>query len=99
MPEIVDAIVVSATHHHADAADLHVIVRGSSLVTGSAALKKAAEARRLVEDLAAAGLADEDVALQGVSAEVSSGLLGRSSTAQYRLRVRVRDLDRLPDVL
>ena len=34
---------------------------------------------------------------QGVKAQVTSGLLGKSLTALYRLRVRARDLDRLAE--
>jgi uncharacterized protein YggE len=83
----------------ADRADLVVTIRGSSLVTGSAALNKAREVRQLAEDLAQVGVVAGDIRLLSVSAETSTGVIGKSSTASYRLRVRCTKLDDLADVL
>jgi uncharacterized protein YggE len=97
-----DVIAISARHEQtltADRADLLVSVRGTSLVTGDAALHKAKEVAKLVQDLVAVGMAAADVVLEDVEAEVSSGLLGRSSAATYRLRLRCPQLDLLPDML
>nr|CAA9266276.1 hypothetical protein AVDCRST_MAG63-2750 [uncultured Armatimonadetes bacterium] len=97
-----DTITVSVSHRtelFADHADLFVVVKGTSLVTGNAALTKAREVRQLVADLGAEGLAEENVFLQGVFTEVSSGVLTKSSEARYRLRIHVARLDALADVL
>src|SRR5262249_17470454 len=83
----------------ADHADLFVTVEGSSLVTGRAALKKAKEVSALVEELERSGVSLEQIRLEGVQAQVTSGLLGSSSSAKYRLRIRCGDLERLPAVL
>ncbi len=82
----------------ADRADLLVTVSGSSLVTGRAALRQAREVAELVQAARAAGLDDEDVELLQVHAQPAGSRLGRAS-ATYQLRLRCRDLDRLPDVL
>jgi uncharacterized protein YggE len=97
-----DVLAITARYEEdvaADHADLLVTVEGSSLVTGRAALKKAKEVSALVEELERVGLSLEKIRLLGVRAEVSSGLLGSSSSAKYRLRIRCDDLERLPAVL
>jgi len=97
-----DVIVITAKYEEdvsAERAVLFVKVEGSSLVTGRAALKKAAEVRNLVEALERCGLSESDIGLEGVHAQVSSGFLGKSSSAVYRLRVRCDELNALPEVL
>lgn len=79
----------------AHAADLHVSVRGSSLLTGRAALTQAREVNRLITALAQLGLTESAVRLQGVQARLSSGLLGKSSEAEYQLVLHCEAFDRL----
>jgi uncharacterized protein YggE len=83
----------------ATSAELMVTVQGSSLFTGQAALTQAREVRALVESLASVGVSLDAIHLQAVHAEVASGLLGKSASASYRLRVAIGDLERLPDAL
>ena len=83
----------------ADRADLHVTVEGASLFTGGEALKKAREVAQLVRELTEGGLPMTDIYLQGVSADTSSGLLGKTSLARYKLRLHCADLSRLADLL
>ena len=97
-----DVLVISAKYEEdvsADRAVLFVTVQGTSVVTGRAALNKAREVKSLVDALAGAGIAEGDIGLEGVNAQVSSGLLSKSSSATYRLRVQVNQLDALPEVL
>jgi uncharacterized protein YggE len=100
--EQLDTIAIEATDSDelfADHADLLVTVQGSSLFTGREALKKAREVRELVEGLKECGLSETDVLLESVYANVSSGITGRSSSADYRLRVRCQEMDALADLL
>jgi len=69
-------------------ADLTVRIRGQSFFTGSEVFKKAEEVRRAVAALVEAGLDEQGISLESVSAEVATGLLGKSSSAAYVLRVR-----------
>lgn len=85
---------IQATH-----ADLIVAVRGSSLVSGDQALKKAKEVNQLVEELTGFGLPAEAIHLQSVYAEASGGALLRSSSATYRLRIRCEKLEQFADLL
>lgn len=85
---------IFATH-----ADLFVTVRGSSVVSGNEAIKKAREVSALADELTRAGIAAEDIHLQGVHVETSSGVLLKSSSATYRLRVRCGKLEQLPELL
>ena len=85
---------ISATH-----ADLFVTVRGSSVISGNEAMKKAREVCALVDELVKAGIPAEDIHLQGVHVETSSGNLLRSSSAIYRLRIRCGKLEQLPELL
>jgi uncharacterized protein YggE len=85
---------ISATH-----ADLHVTVKGSSVVSGDTALKKAKEVNQLAEALASLGVKEDAVKLQGVHVETSSGVLVKSSSASYRLKIRCEKLEQFAEML
>jgi hypothetical protein len=81
-----DTIKISASHKEeifATHADLHVTVKGASIVSGAEAMKKAKEVSQLVEALTSPalsgdegfGLSPEAVTLQGVHIETASGAL------------------------
>jgi len=74
-------------------------VRGSSVVSGSQAMKKAREVSQLVDELGRAGIPAEKIHLQGVHIETAGGGLLKSSSAVYRLRARCDDLDKIPGLL
>lgn len=80
-------------------ADVRARVSGASFVGGGAALKSAREIASMVHALGSGGVASEDVHVEGVSARVESGLLTKSSSAVYELRVRVSDPTKLGAVL
>lgn len=97
-----DTIKVSASHREeifASHANLYVTVKGSSVVSGNEAMKKAKEVSQLVEALTRFGLSPDSIQLLGVHIETSSGALLKSSSATYRLRVRVEKLDQLAELL
>ena len=97
-----NTIKISEARRHeisADRADLHVTVEGASLFTGGEALKKAREVAQLVRELTDFGLPATDIYLQGVFADTSSGLLGKTSLARYKLRLHCADLAQLADLL
>lgn len=103
MPEVKpDTVTVTVSEEKeiaADRADLLVTVRGSSLFTGETALSKAREVAQMVGDLRELGVKDEDILLESVHADVSSGVLGKSSSATYSLKIHCERLDRLADML
>jgi uncharacterized protein YggE len=84
---------------YASRADLYVELRGDSFVSGNAALRKAHEVRDLVAALAAVGIEERGIQVVGIRAEVSSGLIAKSSSALYRLRIEVPSLEILADAL
>jgi uncharacterized protein YggE len=97
-----DTIKISALHREeifASHANLFVTVRGSSVVSGTEALKKAREVSQLVEALTSFGLSPEAVQLLGIHIETSSGTLLKSSSATYRLRIRSEKIDQIADLL
>jgi len=97
-----DTIKVSASHREeifASHANLYVTVKGSSIVSGNEAMKKAKEVSQLVEALTRFGLSPDSIQLQGVRIEAASGGLLKSSSAVYRLKVKIEKLDQLADVL
>ena len=97
-----DTIKISALHREeifASHANLFVTVRGSSVVSGNEAMKKAREVSQLVEALTGFGLSPEALQLLGIHIETSSGTLLKSSSATYRLRIRVDKLDQLAELL
>jgi len=97
-PDLIDVEIKLERELEAIGADVHVSIRGSSLVTGSQALRKAREVAALVKALEAVGVAEADIYLEDVRAEVTSGLLSKSSSATYSLRARAT-LDGLADAL
>ncbi len=97
-----DTIKVSAFQREeifASHTNLYVTVKGSSVVSGDQAMKKAREVSQLVEALTDYGLSPEAIQLLGVHIESSSGTLLKSSSASYRLRVKVEKLDQLAELL
>jgi uncharacterized protein YggE len=97
-----DTIKVSAFHKEeifASHANLYVTVKGSSIVSGNEALKKAREVSQLVEALTRFGLSPESIQVQGVHIETASGTLLKSSSAIYRLKVRIEKLEQLAGLL
>lgn len=97
-----DTIKISAIHREeifASHANLFVTVRGSSVVSGKEAMKKAREVSQLVEALTGFGLSPDAVQLLGVHIETSSGTLLKSSSASYRLRIRCNNLDQLAELI
>lgn len=97
-----DTIKISASHKEeifATQADLHVMVKGSSIVSGGEAMKKAKEVTMLIEDLSRLGVKEEAIMLQGVHIEAASGVLLKSSSAVYRLKIRCKKLDQLAEML
>ena len=97
-----DTIKVSAVHKEeifASHANLYVTVKGSSIVGGNEAMKKAKEVSQLVEALVRFGLSPEAVQLQGVHIETASGTLLKSSSAIYHLKIKMESLDQLAGLL
>jgi len=83
----------------ADKADVHVTIKGSSVVTGNAALKKAKEVNELVTALLAVGVKDDELSLRGIQIHSSGGVLTRNSSASYSLRIRCSRLELLGEIL
>ncbi len=98
-PDLLHVEVEKEDEIRADRADLQVTVKGSSVFSGAEAVQKAKEVNQLVDALAPLGLGPDVVMVQGVRAEVQSGLFTKSSDAQYTLRVRVPTLTALPEVI
>jgi uncharacterized protein YggE len=97
-----DTIKISAMHREeifASHANLYVTVKGSSVVSGNEALKKAREVNQLVEALTGFGLSPEAIQLLGVHIETESGILLKSSSATYRLRIKVEKLEQIAELL
>jgi uncharacterized protein YggE len=97
-----DTIKVSAIHREeifASHANLYVTVKGSSVVSGNEAMKKAKEVSQLVETLTRFGLSPEAVHLQGVRIETSSGTLLKSSSAIYHLKIKTEKLEQLAGLI
>jgi uncharacterized protein YggE len=100
-----DTIKVSASHREeifASHANLYVTVKGSSVISGNEAMNKAREVSQLVEALTRFGLSPDSIQLLGVHIETSSGGAWaplKSSSATYRLRIKVEKLDQLAELL
>jgi len=97
-----DTIKVSAFHREeifASHANLYVTVKGSSVVSGNEALKKAKEVSGLVEALTRFGLSPDSIHLDGVRIATASGTLLKSSSAMYHLKIKAEKLEQLAGLL
>ena len=97
-----DTIKVSASQREeifASHANLYVTVKGSSIVNGNEAMKKAREVSQLVEALTRYGLSPDAIQLQGVRLESSSGAVLKSSSAVYRLKIKTENVGQIPELL
>ncbi len=97
-----DTIKVSALHREeifASHANLYVTVKGSSVVSGNEAMKKAKEVSQLIDALTRFGLGPDATQLQGVYIETTSGTVLKSSSAVYRLKVKTEKVDQFPQLL
>jgi uncharacterized protein YggE len=97
-----DTIKVAAFHREeifASHANLYVTVKGSSIVSGDQAMKKAKEVSQLVDTLTRFGLSPEAIHLQGVRIDTSSGALLKSSSAMYHLKIKSEKLEQLAELL
>lgn len=81
------------------AAILRVALTADRFFSDRAVLEKAEELRRLVANLGARGIPAEAVSLEGATLDVSSGLFARSSSVTYRVRILVKDVERVADVI
>jgi uncharacterized protein YggE len=98
-PDTIKVTAFAREEIFANRADIFVTVKGSSLLSGEEALKKAREVAQLVDELTRFGLPMSAIHLQSVHAESASGGFLRSSSATYRLRIRCEKLDQVPDLL
>ena len=97
-----DTIKISASHREeifASHANLYVTVKGSSIVSGDQAMKKAKEVSQLVDTLTRFGLSPDSIQLQGVRIETASGALLKSSSAMYHLKIKSEKLEQLAELL
>jgi len=97
-----DTIKVSASHREeifASHANLYVTVKGSSIVSGTEAMKKAKEVNQLMEALTNFGVSPDAIQLQGVRIETASGGLLKSSSAMYHLKIKSEKLEQLGGLL
>ncbi len=83
----------------ASLAKLHFAVEGETFLLGNAALNRSKILIELVAKFKEIGATDADLNVKSVSARVDSGLLGKSSKADFKLELRVSDLSKIPDYL
>jgi uncharacterized protein YggE len=98
-PDTIKVSAFSREEIFASHANLYVTVKGSSIVSGNEAMKKAREVSQLVEALTRSGLSPEAIQLQAVRIESASGTILKSSSAVYRLKVKCEKLDQLTELL
>lgn len=96
--DLITVEVIREEELSADRADLFLTIQGFSLVTGNQALKRAKEVAQLVGALTQLGLPEPDIHLEGVSVEMTNGIV-KTSQATYHLRIRCGRLEMLGDIL
>jgi uncharacterized protein YggE len=84
---------------HASGAQLNICIKGQSFFTGGEAFKKAIEVAHCITELKQCGLSEDDIQLLNVSTEVESGMLSKSSKANYHLLVNCEAIELLGCIL
>jgi uncharacterized protein YggE len=98
-PPLLEARDAAAGDVSPTSAFVHVVLTGDRFFSGRVAFEKAEELRRLAAALAARGIPETALALEGASVDVTSGLFTKSSSVTYRVRITVEDLELLAGVL
>lgn len=98
-PDIIEVRARKEIEVEADRTDVFVTMRGLSLVTGQSALNKAREVAALVDELKNFGLDEAQIRLLNVHAETQSGMLSKTSSALYSLKIADVTTAQLADVL
>ena len=98
-PDRIGVNIEVARKVYANSLDIFVEIKGDSFFSGKEAIKKAREVKEMVQALLQAGIDESMIELMGVRMEVSSGMISKSSSALYRLRLHLTNLDSLGDVL
>jgi uncharacterized protein YggE len=83
----------------ADRAEAIVSVSASNYFFGNAAFDKARELAQLASALTELGIPREALSLESAVADVTKGLLSSSTSATYRIRISIRDVNLLPQVI
>ncbi len=83
----------------ADKVDICLSIEGKCVLTGTAAHKKAQEIVQLVDALEQFGIKEKDFFLDSVQTKSEKGVLGQTTIAEYRVRIRCNDLNILKDIL
>lgn len=98
-PDTITISVVAQRKLYASSVDMYVVIEGSSLISDKSALKKAKEVRTLVEALKVEGISEDKIQIIGISASVSTGIISKTSSAKYRLKIEIPETDMLARVL
>ncbi|MEO0477304.1 MAG: SIMPL domain-containing protein [Planctomycetota bacterium] len=84
---------------HADRAEIEFKVVGSSFVLGQIAAERCAELKQLIDAIKRIGLSDDCIDVREVKLKQSKGRFLSSSSAVYKLAVRIDDLDQIAEVV
>ena len=98
-PDTISVRVVTEAEVDADSADLTVVVEGSSVFSGSEALKKARELQALIDALKEAGVDEKRVKLRCVEVNSQSFTIIKTSSAKYVVSIKTVAVELLPQVL
>ena len=104
MPEAAQSLVLVVVGKFedevvADRAEVIVSVSTSNYFFGNAAFDKAKELAQLAAALVDLGIARQALSLESATADVTKGLLSSSTSATYRIRISVQDVNKLPEVI
>jgi len=99
LPDTISVRVVNEAEVDADSADLTVVVEGSSVFSGSEALKKAKELQALIDALKEAGVDEQRVKLRSVEVNSQTFAMIKTSSAKYVVSIKTVAVEQLPQVL
>jgi hypothetical protein len=94
---IINVNVVLERKIYASSADLYVEKKGTSSVSKSTPLIRAHEVQDLVAALSEVGIEESAIQVVGISTEIASGVITKSTSAVYRLLIEIHVLDKLVD--
>ena len=98
-PDTISVRVVTEAEVDADSADLTVVVEGSSVFSGSEALKKAKELQALIDALKEAGVDEQRVKLRSVEVNSQTFAMIKTSSAKYVVSIKTVAVEQLPQAL
>ncbi len=98
-PNTISVNISKEENIFANKADIYLEIKGNSLISGKSAIAKIKEINELAKSLKKLEIDEKSIRIVSVKTEVSSGLIAKSSSANYLISIEICNLDKMSGIL